>query len=196
MNPYEVLGVSEQDTDEEIKAAYRRLVKKYHPDRYPHGSPEQAQAAEKLKQVNAAYDMVTKIRAGTYNWSGAPQFGEIRAAIQRGQLGVAESMLNQMTERPAEWHFLMGIVLARRGWSDGAAQQFRTAYQMEPGNKEYENAWRAMTQAAGMYADFGDEEVQMNGSNRACTICSSCLCLSCLAGSCCGGWGVPVFCCC
>ena len=33
-NPYKVLGVSEDATDEEIKKAYRDLVRKYHPDKY------------------------------------------------------------------------------------------------------------------------------------------------------------------
>ena len=34
MNPYEVLGVSETATDEQVRSAYIKLVKKYHPDRY------------------------------------------------------------------------------------------------------------------------------------------------------------------
>ena len=33
-DPYKVLGISEQATDEEVKAAYRELAKKYHPDAY------------------------------------------------------------------------------------------------------------------------------------------------------------------
>jgi len=191
MNPYEVLGVTENATDEEIKAAYRKLVKKYHPDRFANDPQKQAAASEKLKQVNAAYDMVTKIRQGNYQWSNTPEFASVRAAIQRGAIGEAEAMLNRMSERPAEWHFLMGIVLLRRGWYDGAAEHFTRAYQMEPGNKEYENAMRAMSQQAGAYMDFGDMPeggIQMNG--KMCIPCGICACAG--LSLCCGR---GMFCC-
>ena len=87
MNPYEVLGVSQNATDEEIKAAYRRLVKKYHPDRFANDPEKQAAASEKLKQVNAAYDMITKMKQGNYTQAGgSPQFAAVRMSIQRGDL--------------------------------------------------------------------------------------------------------------
>ncbi len=53
-NPYEVLGVARGATDEEITKAYRRLAKKYHPDL----NPGDAAAAEKMSEINAAYDMI------------------------------------------------------------------------------------------------------------------------------------------
>ncbi len=59
MNPYEVLGVSPGADEETVKKAYRALVKKYHPDRYAN-SPMQETAAEKMKEINQAYDMITK----------------------------------------------------------------------------------------------------------------------------------------
>ena len=54
-NPYKVLGVNEGATNEEIRAAYLSLVKKYHPDKYT--DPDMKQLAnEKLKEINEAYD--------------------------------------------------------------------------------------------------------------------------------------------
>ena len=53
-DPYKVLGVSPGASDEEIKTAYRRLAKKYHPDR----NPNDPEAAKKMQQVNAAYEQI------------------------------------------------------------------------------------------------------------------------------------------
>ena len=53
-DPYKVLGVSPDASDEEIKRAYRRLAKQYHPDR----NPGDAAAAKKMQQINAAYEQI------------------------------------------------------------------------------------------------------------------------------------------
>ena len=53
-DPYKVLGLGPDASDEEIKQAYRRLAKKYHPDLNP-GDPV---AAKKMQQVNAAYEQI------------------------------------------------------------------------------------------------------------------------------------------
>ena len=53
-DPYTVLGVDRNSSEDEIKEAYRRLAKKYHPD----ANPDDAVAAEKMKEINAAYDQI------------------------------------------------------------------------------------------------------------------------------------------
>lgn len=53
-DPYKVLGVSPDASDEEIKKAYRELTKKYHPDL----NPGDEHAAQMMNDVNTAYDMI------------------------------------------------------------------------------------------------------------------------------------------
>lgn len=53
-DPYKVLGVSRDATKEEIKKAYRARAKEYHPDLHP----DDPQAAEKMNEINEAYDML------------------------------------------------------------------------------------------------------------------------------------------
>ena len=73
MNPYKVLGVSENASQEEIRKAYLTLVKKYHPDRYTDEAMKEL-ANEKLKEVNQAYEMLVKKkddpRSQSYQTSG------------------------------------------------------------------------------------------------------------------------------
>ncbi len=74
-DPYKVLGVSPTASEEEVKSAYRQLVKKYHPDNYA-DSPLADLANEKMQEVNEAYDMViNRLRAGGQNNSSQQNTG-------------------------------------------------------------------------------------------------------------------------
>ncbi|MGI6107670.1 MAG: J domain-containing protein [Lachnospiraceae bacterium] len=74
MDPYEVLGVSRNASDEEIKKAYRRLSRKYHPDANVN-NPNKAQAEEKFKEVQQAYSMIMKERQYGSSGSGQGEYG-------------------------------------------------------------------------------------------------------------------------
>ena len=61
-DPYEVLGVSRNASEEEITKQYRKLAKQYHPDL----NPNNAEAAEKMSEINAAYDAIKSGTAAQY----------------------------------------------------------------------------------------------------------------------------------
>lgn len=92
-DPYQVLGISRGASDEEIKKAYRKLSRKYHPDANVN-NPNKAQAEERFKQVQQAYDRIMKEKqqgtSGAYGYSGRNSYGGGQQAGSSGQSGYGE----------------------------------------------------------------------------------------------------------
>lgn len=192
-DPYQVLGVKPEATDEEIKRAYRELARKYHPDNYQN-NPLADLAEEKMKEINEAYEAVTKLRSGgsqSYSTSsGGYQyqqsssaggtFSRVRQLINAGDVNAAEQLLMQAGIRNAEYYFLAGSIAYRRGWLDEARQNYNRACQMDPGNAEYQRAASMMNQGGFAYRQGN----MSTGECDSCDICTSLMCLNCLCGGC------------
>jgi molecular chaperone DnaJ len=193
-NPYEVLGIKEGASKDEIKAAYRALVKKYHPDRHQN-NPLGDLAGEKMREINEAYDFLmnggASARRSSYSgssygsasssYSGSREFDDIRRAIDRGDLNTAEARLNQATVRNAEWHFLQGMLQLRKGWYNEAINSIQVAVNMEPNNPEYRQAMNNLMNSAGGYQTGSYQRGYRDAENQLCQ-CMSCYCC---ADACC-----------
>ncbi len=190
-DPYEVLGVSKNATDDEIKNAYRELARKYHPDNYA-DNPLSDLASEKMTEINEAYDAIMNMRRGSSNNSGGAygsqtNFPEIRSLISQNRLEQAQELLDGVPpqKRDAEWYFLNGTVLYRRGWFDQAYTSFATAVRMNPQNPEYQNAMRgAQRQSGAQYNPYRSDGY--GGGCSGCDVCQGLICADCCC-ECMGG---------
>lgn len=165
-DPYKILGVSPDATDDEIKRAYRRLAKKYHPDL----NPGDAEAARKMQEVNDAYERIKnpqKSQSGPYGNSGYGNtggyggyydpFGGYRqqsqgnsqgdayqqSAFQYIRFGRYQEALNALqnsTNRNARWYYLSALANDGLGNPVTALEHIRRAVSMEPDNPEYLSA--------------------------------------------------------
>lgn len=201
-DPYQVLGVDRNATDEEIKTAYRNLARKYHPDSYS-DNPLSDLAEEKMQEINEAYDTIMDMRRNgskgnkSYGYanSGSSSFPEIRTLISQNRLEQAQELLDGVPvhNRNAEWYFLNGTVLYRRGWLDQAYTSFSTAHRMEPGNSEYFNALNNVQRQMGRQQNNPYRTYDNNGGGcSGCDMCQALICADC----CCECMGSDLIRCC
>ena len=199
-DPYKVLGVARDASDEDVKKAYRTLARKYHPDKYADTDLADL-ASEKMKEINAAYEEIQKMRSGeqsaqssaggsgsesrSYGSYGAgatsPEYAEIRRLINLGAIEEAERRLAEMPEsaRTAEWSFLMGCVATRRRYYADAMGYFESACRNDPYNTEYRMARDELRRQT---ASFGGGYQTTGGNASLCDCCTTLICLDCLCG--------------
>ena len=199
-DPYQVLGIQPNATDDEVKAAYREMARKYHPDNYAN-NPLSELAQEKMQEINEAYDTIIRMRKqGSTGGAGAAsggyaggnsRFRDIRAMIQIGRILDAEVLLDGVPSgsRDAEWYFLKGSVLYKKGWLEDAYNHFATANRMDPTNGEYRTAVNQMN-AQRQNGGYRTNPQQRAGGCTGCDMCSGLICADCCC-ECFGGDLIP-----
>lgn len=205
-DPYSILGISKDASDEEVKAAYRELARKYHPDNYGDDNPLKDLAEEKMQEINAAYAEIEKMRANNssgagsgagngsqYTGSTTGVYADVRRSISARRFADAERELAKIpqSERTAEWHYLMSVLLMHRGRPNDAIRELEIACNMDPSNMEYQHAkeWynnNAQGYGSAYYGGYGRRSSQ----DEACNCCANLLCMDCLC-ECCGGDLIP-----
>ena len=198
-DPYEILGLSQSAGEEEVKKAYKRLAKKYHPD----VTGNDPAAAKKMQEINAAYDEIQRDRSesertssgsGNYSYnnysSGTGIYATIRQKINDRKYREAETLLMGVSEfdRTADWHFLNSICLMQRGKTADAMRELELACSMDPSNLEYQKAKEMFNTSGSRYGStyYGEPRRGRNSSDDACDCCMNLICLDCLC-ECMGG---------
>ena len=212
-DPYKVLGVSPDASDEEIKRAYRRLAKKYHPDL----NPGDQEAARRMQEVNAAYEQIKdpdKFRQqssggyGGYSGGYYDPFGGYRqqqgyggtqqgdqyqqAAYQYIRFRRYQEALNALqncAERNARWYYLSALANDGLGNQITALEHIRRAVSMEPDNALYLRTLDIIENGGSAYRT---QAGNMRGFTMGGSPCSSlCMCYLLQLFCCRGG----IFCC-
>ena len=219
MDPYRVLGVSPNASEEEIKKAYRTLSRKYHPDANV-GSPHQAEYEERFKEVQQAYKMIMdgKARAKEYGggqyqydpfgFTGQRQTQEqagqdeqyLRSAASYIQSGYFREGLNVLNQIPSDkrrglWYYYSAIANYRLGNMVIAKEHANIACSFEPTNFAFRQLYAAITSGEGRY----QQQSRRYGGNPTMQMPNYCAqtaaALFIMTMCCGGGYGLPLICC-
>ena len=211
-NPYEVLGVSPNASDDEVKRAYRDLTRKYHPDANVN-NPLADLAEEKFKEVQESYDTIMKEReqgaSGSYGYgygqsaaggyqqgssSGSEQNVEIQAAynfINSRRYREALNLLSRMPNRDAQWYYLSAAANAGIGNNILARDHAGQAVNMDPNNPQYRQLLNQLEWNSQRYQNspfgggYGTGGSSCGTGNLCCDLwCADTLC-ECMGGDLC-----------
>ncbi len=183
-DPYKVLGVDRNASDEEIKRAYRKLSRKYHPDsNIGKSEAERAAAEERFKEIQRAYKAIVNGEAtdahSAYGGYGYDQHGYGGFGAGQRQQGsssmdqdeayyqaCANFINNRMYEEAirtlgdikthdGKWYYFSARANAGLGNTATAQEQIQRACQLEPNNMEYKQFMSRLQNGSGWYEEMG-----------------------------------------
>ena len=203
-NAYEILGLSESATWEEVEARYQELRQKLQRDRFLTGSQGE-EASEKLQQLEVAYrDIKIQLeeQKQTETFTEDADYSKIQELVTNGKLDEAQKLLDERAPRDAEWHYIQSILFYKRNCFLESKSQLELACQMDPGNERYKQSLDKLTKILASNTISPDQlrtnsrpvdngQPQMGAGNGTCTgsscvdclLCNMC-CNCCMRGGC------------
>lgn len=204
-NAYEILGLTQSATRDEIDSRYRELRDKYQRDRFLVGE-EGERAAEKLQEIEVAYrDILSSLDEQTQKqeFVNDDDYSAIQKLIADGKLDEAQAKLDERVSRDAEWHYIQSILFYKRSWFLESKKQLELACQMDPNNTRYQQSLDKLTKilasntispdqlrTTSRPVDEGPSVGRGNGTCTGstcgdCLLCNMCCnCMSCMGGGC------------
>ena len=145
---YEILGISSDASDEEVENAYRKLRDKYSEERFLEGEAGN-QAAKNLTKLEEAYSEIMDARNSYKNDfedknSSNDTIEQVAEAIKNGYIDKAQTLLDSISVRTAEWHYLQSVVFYKKNWINESKKQLEIAISMDDYNLKYKTAYEKL----------------------------------------------------
>lgn len=197
-DPYQVLGIPRNASEEEIKKAYRKLCRKYHPDLNVN-KPNADEYEARFREVQSAYQEIMDQRQGQSNSNdffgsrnnrsdGGEDAMHKRAAInfiQNHRFAEAVNVLNSIINRDAEWYYISAVAHSGMKNDVVALQYARTAASMEPNNIQYQMLRQRLESPSFRYQEMQSPYSQSDGTTECLKCCAYNLICNALLSCCC-----------
>lgn len=194
---YKILNVDPNCTDEQLEIAYNTLKNKYKEERFLEGDLGN-KAAKNLTELENAYAEIINERKSqkTDGEKKVEDFSNVEALIRQGDIAGAQQLLDNVTDRSAEWHYLQSVIFYKKNWSNESKKQLEIAMNMDPKNNKYANAYVKLKEKMA-YNDSQfrsgnatntqnvNEQPQMGGTNECCNFCAQLCCMNLMCNMCC-----------
>lgn len=139
-DPYSVLGLPRDADKDLLKSKYNELHELYSEQRFKAGELGN-EGARKLQELEEAWVLISSdLDKSDKTEAFGNDYGRVDALIRDGKYNEAQDILDSITERKGEWHYMQAIVFYKREWLTEAKTQLEMAIQDEPGNEKYRNS--------------------------------------------------------
>ncbi len=206
-DPYQVLGVDRNASMDDIKKAYRKLSRVYHPDANIN-NPNKAEAEEKFKKVQEAYQQIVYEREHPYagtggGFGGFGGFGtaqgeddqesvELRAAanyINNRHFKEAMHVLEHISVKNGQWYYLHALANAGLGNNLTAEEDVKKAMQLEPDNWQYRQLYQMLQGGGNWYEAMGNGYGFGGGRGVQTNCCWDIILMNIFCNCCCNPYG-------
>lgn len=187
---FEILKLHENASLDQVKSSYKNLINIYN-EQLINNSSNYEEINKKILELNSAYDyLMNNLFINPNNQTIS--LSQIRELINLNKLDEARTKLWKIENRNAEWNYLMGQIYYKEGWYDKSRNHFEIAYNLDPNNFEYSNAYNSFENINNQFRTTYSKRVT---TNHGCGCCDACCTLWCI-DSCCECCGCDFITCC